>query len=124
MPPCRAFALWEGIRSDDIFDIGSGGTGGRELEGGEVACRTLAVLELVGRRAWIPLNGLFEACSTDTFAGANTSLCNSLWFFLTLLKNGMGPKATASPTDPCFELDIHSLTGVECFGIMGGKISK
>jgi hypothetical protein len=127
-PPCRASALWEGIRSDDLFDIGSGGTGGRELEGGEVVCgkarRALAILELVGRRAWIPLSGLFKACSTDTFTGANTSSCSSLWVLLTLFKKGMGPKPTASPSDPCVELGIRSLTSVGGFGITGGKISN
>lgn len=127
-PPCWASALREGIRSDGLFNIGSGGTGGRELEGGEVAGgkvrRALAVLEMVERRAWIPLSGLFKACSTGTFTGANTSSCSSLWVLLTLLNKGMGPKATASTTDPRFELGICSLMGVGGFGITGGKISN
>jgi hypothetical protein len=76
-PPSRASALWEGIRGDGPLDIRSDGTGGGELEGDEAvwrkAKRKLAILELVGRCAWIPPTDLFRACSTDTFTAANTS---------------------------------------------------
>jgi hypothetical protein len=59
-PLCCDSTLWEGIRRDDLFVIGSGGTGGTAEAACGKAGRVLVVLELIGRRALISPGGLLE----------------------------------------------------------------
>lgn len=134
-PPCRAST----IRSDGRFDMGSGGTGGRELGDKEVFCRMARLVLMVPERArprtWLPPSGLSMACSTDSFTeepAPNTSSYSALCVLLTLLKNSMLVKAITLLVNPYLELGIRSLTGVRCCfearyrcaSMTGGKISK